>query len=246
MLNVLNHANALLIGCESFATEVIDRLGVARERFTIVPGAVDTDRFRPAEGLCRARPRIRCGCSTTARRPAERLARHDRGAGPAAGGGRALRRDHLGIGPDYDSSRALAAERACPSASPAMRITTRRRRSTARRCLRQPDLCRRGSATRSRGDGERPAERRCYAVGVVDCLRDGENGLLVQPGDIPALAQALRRVIEDAPLRRRLASEALEECRRTYSWEAVGRQIMDVYAEVAGRAPDTGFDRPAA
>jgi len=28
----------------------------------------------------------------------------------------------------------------------------------------------------------------CYAVGVVDCLRDGENGLLTRPGDVPALA----------------------------------------------------------
>ena len=50
MLNVLNHANALLIGCESFAQEVVERLGVARERFTIVPGAVDTSRFHPAPG----------------------------------------------------------------------------------------------------------------------------------------------------------------------------------------------------
>jgi glycosyltransferase involved in cell wall biosynthesis len=77
----------------------------------------------------------------------------------------------------------------------------------------------------------------CHAVGVVDCLRDGENGLLVQPGDVGALAAALRRIIEDAALRRRLGATALEECRRTYSWGAVGRQIMDVYAAVQGRRP---------
>jgi hypothetical protein len=63
-----------------------------------------------------------------------------------------------------------------------------------------------------------------------------------RPDVPPALAAALRRIIEDAPLRRRLAATALEECRRTYSWEAVGRQIMQVYAGVHGRRPDTGFD----
>ena len=82
----------------------------------------------------------------------------------------------------------------------------------------------------------------CYAVGVVDCLRNEENGLLVQPGDIPALASALRRVIEDQKLRRRLAETALEECRRTYSWEAVGRQIMNVYAQVQRQTPSKAFD----
>jgi glycogen synthase len=82
----------------------------------------------------------------------------------------------------------------------------------------------------------------CYAVGVVDCLRDDENGLLVRPGDVPAQAAALRRLIEDAALRRRLAATALEECRCTCSWEAVGAQIMGVYAALHGKAPDTRFD----
>ena len=78
----------------------------------------------------------------------------------------------------------------------------------------------------------------CRAVGVVDCVRDGENGLLTDPGDVPALTAALRRVIVDPALRGRLADAGLEECRRVYSWRAVGRQIMDVYASLAGTAPD--------
>jgi glycogen synthase len=78
----------------------------------------------------------------------------------------------------------------------------------------------------------------CRAVGVVDCLRDGENGLLVEPGDVPALAGALERLLVDEELRRRLAADALEECRRVYSWRAVGRQIMGVYERVAGQEPD--------
>ena len=81
----------------------------------------------------------------------------------------------------------------------------------------------------------------CRSVGVVDCVRDGENGLLTEPGDRAGLASALRRVLRDAPLRHRLADAALTECREVYSWSKVGRQIMDVYAEVAGQAPDLAW-----
>ena len=44
---VLDHASALLIGGESFVSEVSERMGVPRARFTRVPGAVDTARFKP-------------------------------------------------------------------------------------------------------------------------------------------------------------------------------------------------------
>ncbi|MGI4953525.1 MAG: glycosyltransferase family 4 protein, partial [Janthinobacterium lividum] len=81
----------------------------------------------------------------------------------------------------------------------------------------------------------------CRSVGVVDCIRDGENGLLTEPGDRAGLADALRRVLRDAALRHRLADAALAECREVYSWGKVGRQIMDVYAEVAGHAPDLAW-----
>ena len=44
--------------------------------------------------------------------------------------------------------------------------------------------------------------------GVPEVVRDGQNGLLVQPGDPEALAVALRRVLEEPGLRDRLASAA--------------------------------------
>ena len=81
----------------------------------------------------------------------------------------------------------------------------------------------------------------CRSVGVVDCVRDGENGLLTEPGDVPALAAALHRLVTDVALRRRLADAGLTECRRTYSWEAVGAQIMGVYASLRGQ-PQARFD----
>jgi glycosyltransferase involved in cell wall biosynthesis len=49
----------------------------------------------------------------------------------------------------------------------------------------------------------------CYATdGVVDLLRDGENGFLVPPGDVDAFADRLVRLLTDADLRRRLGAAA--------------------------------------
>lgn len=49
----------------------------------------------------------------------------------------------------------------------------------------------------------------CYATdGVLDVLRDGENGFVVPPGDADAFAERLERVLGDADLRRRLGASA--------------------------------------
>lgn len=62
-------------------------------------------------------------------------------------------------------------------------------------------------------------------------LRDGENALLVPPGDPNALAGALRRLLEDPNLAERLARTAYEEAPR-YSWDARATHLADVFREV--------------
>lgn len=44
---------------------------------------------------------------------------------------------------------------------------------------------------------------------VADIIMDGETGLLVEPGDVDALTEALTRVVTDTALRRRLGAAAL-------------------------------------
>jgi len=46
--------------------------------------------------------------------------------------------------------------------------------------------------------------------GMRELITDGVTGLLVPPDDPPALAAALRRVMEDPPLRKRLGAEGRE------------------------------------
>ncbi|MCJ2036617.1 glycosyltransferase family 4 protein [Methylobacterium sp. J-068] len=242
MCEVLAHANALLIGGASFVDEVCDRLGSDPARFTIVPGAVDTARFTPG-------PADHAG--------PVRLFYHgrvDRRKGvldfiDALGLVRAraipFAATISGIGPDVDSSKARAAELNFSEAE--IRFTGYADYDTVPDLYREADVF--VSPTYAEGFSNTILEAMAaglavvstHAVGVSDCLRDGENGLMVQPGDVPALAEALTRVIEDAPLRRRLAEDGLAECRRVYSWRAVGRQIMEVYGSVANERPATDF-----
>jgi glycosyltransferase involved in cell wall biosynthesis len=65
-----------------------------------------------------------------------------------------------------------------------------------------------------------------------EVLSDGENALLVPPGDVSALAGALRRVLADGDLARRLAGAAWEAAPR-YSWDARARALRELFAEVA-------------
>lgn len=51
----------------------------------------------------------------------------------------------------------------------------------------------------------------------IEALRPGENGLTYRHGDVADLAAALRRLIDDEPLRRRLGAEALRTVRERYS-----------------------------
>lgn len=61
------------------------------------------------------------------------------------------------------------------------------------------------------------------AVGTTDYVRDGVNGLLVEPGDAGALAEAIERLLRNPDLARRLAAVALEDCRT--------RWMPDVHAQ---------------
>jgi rhamnosyl/mannosyltransferase len=78
-------------------------------------------------------------------------------------------------------------------------------------------------------------------TGTTFVNRDGETGLVVKPGDADALAAAVRRLIEDPPLRRRMAEAARARAHTMFSVDAMMRGVHDVYdralARRAGREP---------
>ena len=253
MTRVLDHAGAVLIGCRSFADEVEGRLGTEPSRFTIVPGAVDVGRFTPADGRA---PGLGFGAARDGS-AAPVLLYHGRvdarkgaldllaAARVLADEGVAFSLVYSGIGPDFD---AVAQRIVALGLSEQVRMTGHVAYEDVPVVYRQADVF--VSPTYAEGFSNTILEAMasglacvsCRAVGVVDCLRHGENGLLSEPGDVAGLADSLRRVIADRALLGRLAAAGLEECRRVYSWASVGRQIMDVYAQVVRAPVDQGVD----
>lgn len=67
--------------------------------------------------------------------------------------------------------------------------------------------------------------------GILDVLRDGDNGLLVTPADAGALADALELLCNDASLRDRLGAKGRTDYEKEYSFEIWRERYLDFYRE---------------
>jgi glycosyltransferase involved in cell wall biosynthesis len=66
--------------------------------------------------------------------------------------------------------------------------------------------------------------------GIPEVVRDGETGLLVPPGDVDRLAEALDRLAGDPDLRARLSAGARARS-RSYAWPHLAGRVTGVYAQ---------------
>ena len=64
-------------------------------------------------------------------------------------------------------------------------------------------------------------------AGLRDSVRDGVTGLLVESGDVEALAEALVRVLRDDSLRRMLSENALKYA-KGFSWDKTAEEFMKI------------------
>jgi len=67
--------------------------------------------------------------------------------------------------------------------------------------------------------------------GVEDAVIDGQTGLLVQPEDAVALANAIVRLFEDPDLARRLGAAGRKRVETELNWTLFTRNIMDAVGE---------------
>jgi phosphatidylinositol alpha-1,6-mannosyltransferase len=67
--------------------------------------------------------------------------------------------------------------------------------------------------------------------GVEEALIDGQTGLLVPQDNAPALADAITRLLTDAPLRQRLGA-AGRDYARTLDWSVVAGQVIALYRQL--------------
>lgn len=90
----------------------------------------------------------------------------------------------------------------------------------------------------------REALRAGLAVITTDCLgpeevvEDGRNGLVVPTGNPAALADAMRRLIEDRTLLRRLRAQAADDPVPVRTPDEHAAALIDRYETLRGRAPD--------
>jgi glycosyltransferase involved in cell wall biosynthesis len=75
------------------------------------------------------------------------------------------------------------------------------------------------------------------APGCREIVREGENGLLVPIRDSKALADALRLLIESAPLRALMAAKGREIAVTEFSVERVVNETLGVYRELLASGP---------
>lgn len=73
--------------------------------------------------------------------------------------------------------------------------------------------------------------------GIPEILEDGVTGVLVPPRDPAALASAIERLLVDSDARRAMGAQARDRVLREFSWEAVARRSVSVYAEAAASFP---------
>ena len=67
--------------------------------------------------------------------------------------------------------------------------------------------------------------------GLLDLVVDGETGVHVPPGDVPALRAALERLLADRSLRERMGEAARARVRERFSWDAVTDATVAAYEE---------------
>jgi phosphatidylinositol alpha-1,6-mannosyltransferase len=69
--------------------------------------------------------------------------------------------------------------------------------------------------------------------GIPEAVRDGETGTLVDAERPEAVAQALRRLLDDASLRRRLGQAGRRAVESFYNWDRVAADLRQIGHELA-------------
>jgi glycosyltransferase involved in cell wall biosynthesis len=67
---------------------------------------------------------------------------------------------------------------------------------------------------------------------VEEVLRDGETGLLFDPGNLPQLTAALLELVHDASRCRRIGEQARAWVVRERTWDNNARKVVEIASEL--------------
>src|SRR6267143_1112410 len=102
-------------------------------------------------------------------------------------------------------------------------------------------VSRRADATRVEGFGVALAEASACGLpviagqsgGLAEAVHDGETGLVVNPDDPEAVTVALKRLLGDQLLARRLGQAGRKAIETYYNWDRVIRDLLDIESQVS-------------
>jgi glycosyltransferase involved in cell wall biosynthesis len=215
-----------------FLEDAFARHGMAAQ---ILPNVVDLARFHPREPSCSR------GAHVVVARNLEALYDNES----------ALRAFRLvldrcpsalltiaGSGPDESRLRSLANEL---SIEPFVQFTGRLDRDAMARLYRNADI----ALNPSRADNMPNSLLEAMASGVpvvstnvggVPFMVEHEvTALLIDPGDVPAMAEAILRLLDDRPLWHRLSQAGLDRV-GGYTWGRIAPDLAKIYCSALGRA----------
>ena len=72
---------------------------------------------------------------------------------------------------------------------------------------------------------------------AVEVIQDGQNGLLVEAGDVNKFAESTLKLINNPKERNRLGQNARAQAVKQYSWEHYTKRLEEIYQGVVGNAP---------
>ena len=74
--------------------------------------------------------------------------------------------------------------------------------------------------------------------GIPELVRDGLDGILVDAGDVDALARAIVRLLKNPELRTKMGAAGAKRVRE-FSWDSTARVVLDAYEEALVRSLST-------
>src|SRR5262245_9055768 len=83
------------------------------------------------------------------------------------------------------------------------------------------------------------------AGGIPEVVDEGVTGLLVEPRDHHAMADAIVTLLSNEPRRLAMAAAGLARVRERFTVERMVAQTADVYARVAGKPRAAGTANPS-
>lgn len=82
-------------------------------------------------------------------------------------------------------------------------------------------------------------------VGGIPSVVDDRNGMLVEPGNADALADAIRTLLEDPDRVESMARESRRRAERSHSWDGATEELVDLYYSLAESPPSDSESPPS-